>query len=170
MSRGVPTYDWKSLTNDALVRLRFAMSRVRSSARHHRRAQAATVVAFFLMTTTGAMAHHSYAMFDVTREVKLKGTVKTFFWTNPHSAIEIEISRPDGRTDTWGVECNSPNNLVRMGWKSTSLKPGDKVTIGIHPLRGGEHGGSFLYIIYADGHTLGEVPGSTNGHPHGAPP
>ncbi len=110
-----------------------------------------------------ALAHHSYAMFDPAKELKLPGTVKTFAWTNPHSWIEINVANAQGAVETWGVECNSPNNLARMGWKSNSLKPGDKVTISIHPLRSGEHGGSFMYVTYPDGHTLGEVPGSTNG-------
>ena len=110
-----------------------------------------------------ASAHHSYAMFDRDKELKLNGTIKSFGWTNPHSWIEVDVPNAQGGSDTWGVECNSPNNLARMGWKSTSLKPGDKVTISIHPLRSGEHGGSFMYITYPDGHTLGEVPGATNG-------
>ena len=118
-----------------------------------------------LSVAAPAMAHHSYAMFDRDKELKLAGTVKSFGWTNPHSWIEIDVPNASGSTDTWGVECNSPNNLARMGWKSDSLKPGDKVTISIHPLRSGEHGGSFMYVTYADGHTLGEVPGATNGGP-----
>lgn len=105
-----------------------------------------------------ALAHHSYAMFDASKEVKLNGTIKNFYWTNPHSAIEIDVPNATGGSDTWGVECNSPNNLARMGWKSSSLKPGDKVTISIHPLRSGERGGSFMYVTFPDGHTLGEVP------------
>ncbi len=117
-----------------------------------------------LVTAAGpALAHHSYAMFDRDKELKLAGTVKDFAWTNPHSWIEINVPGATGATDTWGVECNSPNNLARMGWKSSSLKPGDKVTISIHPLRSGEHGGSFMYVTFPDGHTLGEVPGATNG-------
>ena len=113
-----------------------------------------------LLATAGpALAHHSYAMFDRDKELKLSGTIKSFGWTNPHSWIEINVASASGSVDTWGVECNSPNNLARMGWKSTSLQPGDKVTISIHPLRSGEHGGSFMYITYPDGHTLGEVPG-----------
>ena len=113
-----------------------------------------------LLTAAGpALAHHSYAMFDRDKELKLPGTIKSFGWTNPHSWIEINVANASGGVDTWGVECNSPNNLARMGWKSTSLQPGDKVTISIHPLRSGEHGGSFMYITYPDGHTLGEVPG-----------
>jgi hypothetical protein len=110
-----------------------------------------------------AMAHHSYAMFDRDKELKLNGTIKSFGWTNPHAWIEIDVPNAQGVPETWGVECNSPNNLARMGWKSSSLKPGDKVTISIHPLRSGEKGGSFMYITYSDGHTLGEVPGATNG-------
>ena len=116
-----------------------------------------------------ALAHHSYAMFDRDKELKLNGTIKNFYWTNPHSAIEIDVPNASGGVDTWGVECNSPNNLARMGWKSTSLKPGDKVTISIHPLRSGEHGGSFMYVTFPDGHTLGEIPGATNGGQKPAP-
>ena len=116
-----------------------------------------------LAAAAPALAHHSYAMFDRDKEVKLTGTIKSFGWTNPHSWIEIDVPGPSGASETWGVEGNSPNNLARMGWRSTSLKPGDKVTVSIHPLRSGEHGGSFMYVVFPDGHTLGEVPGATNG-------
>ncbi len=115
-----------------------------------------------------ALAHHSYAMFDRDKELKLTGVVKTFAWTNPHSWIEIEVPNASGGSDTWGVECNSPNNLARMGWKSNSLKPGDKVTISIHPLRSGEHGGSFMKVTYPDGHVLGETGRTATGTPPSA--
>ncbi len=113
-----------------------------------------------------ALAHHSYAMFDPSKELKLDGTIKDFAWTNPHSWIEIDVPNGAGGSDTWGVECNSPNNLARMGWKSTSLKPGDKVTISIHPLRSGEKGGSFMKVVLPDGRVLGE----TGRTPTGTPP
>lgn len=103
-----------------------------------------------------ASAHHSAAMFDRDKELKLEGTVKSFGWTNPHSWIEVDVANPKGEVETWGVECNSPNNLARMGWKSTSLKPGDKVTISVHPLRTGERGGSFMKVTFADGRVLSD--------------
>ena len=115
-----------------------------------------------------ALAHHSYAMFDRDKELKLTGVVKTFAWTNPHSWIEIDVPNASGGSDTWGVECNSPNNLARMGWKSSSLKPGDKVTISIHPLRSGEHGGSFMKVTYPDGRVLGETGRTATGTPPSA--
>src|SRR4051812_49127739 len=72
-----------------------------------------------------AMAHHSFAMFDRQKEVVLRGTVKAFQWTNPHSFIEIDVADEKGAIQAYSVEMNSPNNLTRQGWRSTSLKPGD---------------------------------------------
>ena len=107
-----------------------------------------------LLTALPAAAHHSGAMFDRDKQVALNGTIVQFEWTNPHSWIQIDVVNDSGGTDRWNVECNSPNNLVRQGWKSTSLKPGDRVTILIHPLRNGDKGGSFLSVTLPDGAVL----------------
>jgi Family of unknown function (DUF6152) len=107
-----------------------------------------------LLPTPPAAAHHSAAMFDRDKQVSLTGTIVQFEWTNPHSWIQIDVPNESGGTDRWSVECNSPNNLVRQGWKSTSLKPGDKVTILIHPLRNGDKGGSFLAVTLPGGEVL----------------
>jgi hypothetical protein len=62
---------------------------------------------------------------------------------------------------TWAIEMNSPGNLVREGWKRTSLKPGDKVAVLVHPLRDGKPGAIYLAIRLADGTVL--APGGS-GH------
>jgi hypothetical protein len=103
-----------------------------------------------------AFAHHSFAMFDRQKEVVLKGTVKAFQWTNPHSFIEIEVADEKGQVQSYSIEMNSPNNLTRQGWKSTSLKPGDKVTLVMNPLRDGAMGGLFVSVQLADGKVLGD--------------
>ncbi len=100
---------------------------------------------------TGALAHHSFAMFDQSRQVTLVGTVKEFQWTNPHTFIELV----DGSGKTWSVELNSPNNLLRQGWKRTALSPGDKVTVIINPLRDGKPGGLFNAVTLPNGTVLG---------------
>lgn len=107
-----------------------------------------------LLAAGNAGAHHSAAMFDRDKQVSLTGTIVQFEWTNPHSWIQIDVPNENGGADRWSVECNSPNNLVRQGWKSTSLKTGDKVTILIHPLRNGDKGGSFLSVTLPDGAVL----------------
>jgi hypothetical protein len=101
-----------------------------------------------------ALAHHSYAMFDAQQNKQLDGTVSAFKWTNPHSYIEVMVMDDKGQTQTWGVECGSPAQMVRAGWKSTSLKPGDHVIVTVHPLRDGTPGGSFVQVQTADGKVL----------------
>ena len=98
-----------------------------------------------------ALAHHSFAMFDQSRQVSIVGTVKEFQWTNPHTFIEVT----DSAGVLWSVELNSPNNLLRQGWKRTALKAGDKVTVIINPLRDGQHGGLFNAVTLPDGSILG---------------
>ena len=98
-----------------------------------------------------ALAHHSFAMFDQSKQVSIVGTVKEFQWTNPHTFIEVV----DSSGVLWSVELNSPNNLLRQGWKRDALKTGDKVTVIINPLRDGQHGGLFNAVTLPDGSILG---------------
>jgi len=122
-----------------------------------------------------ASAHHSRAMFDSSKQVTLVGTVKEFQWTNPHAWIEIEIANASGGVEQWSLECNSPNSLARQGWKSSSVKPGDKITVTFWPLKSGEKGGLFKTLTLANGQELSEAafrqaPKSSGGPPAGAPP
>jgi hypothetical protein len=111
------------------------------------------VAALALACAAPALAHHSFAMFDQKKVMTLNGTVHEFQWTNPHAWIEMDVQQ--GRTtQRWSIELNSPNNLKRQGWKRDSLKPGDKVTLRMAPLRSGEHGGLFLDVKLPDGKVL----------------
>ena len=113
------------------------------------------VGAIVLLAAGTAAAHHSPILFDRAKKVTLTGTVKEFAWMNPHASIQLEVASPSG-AETWGVEMNSPNNLVRQGWKSTLLKFGDKVQVVVNPLRSGERGGIFVSIKLPDGRVLGD--------------
>jgi hypothetical protein len=112
--------------------------------------------------------HHSFAMFDQGRQVTLQGTVREFQWTNPHAWIHIVVSNADGLKDTWQVELNSPNNLKRQGWKSSSIKPGDQVTLVLNPLKDGSKGGLFISVTLPDGSVLGD-PTRARGGPINVP-
>ncbi|HWJ70512.1 MAG TPA: DUF6152 family protein [Sphingobium sp.] len=107
------------------------------------------------LVAASAGAHHSFAMFDQTKTVALKGEVVEFQWTNPHAWIELDVPNAKGVKERWGVELNSPNNLTRQGWRRSTLKAGDKVTITISPLRNGKKGGLFNTIVLPDGKVLG---------------
>ena len=109
-----------------------------------------------LLAARSVVAHHSPVMFDRAKKQTIAGTVKEFVWTNPHASIQVDVVNAQGVAEVWGVEMNSPNNLVKQGWKSTILKGGDKVTVVGHPLRAGEHGLLFLSIKLPDGRVLGD--------------
>ena len=105
-----------------------------------------------------ASAHHSFAAFDATQVITLKGTVKEFQWTNPHCWLQLVVMNPDGTTQEWSLEGLSPNVLGRMGWKRNSVVPGDVVTVYSNPLRTGAHGGNMIKVVRADGTEIGAVP------------
>lgn len=119
------------------------------------------------MLSTGAVAHHSFAMFDNASVVTLKATVKDFQWTNPHVVIWAYAPTKDNASgDLWSVELTSPGNLTRSGWSRKSLKSGDKLELQIHPLRDGSHGGSFMQATLVDtGQVLGQPEFGTQEKP-----
>jgi Family of unknown function (DUF6152) len=111
-----------------------------------------------LLMAGSAFAHHSMEGFDRDKNVTLTGTVKQFKWANPHSWIELEVTNDKGAVETWNIEMTAPFVLVKAGWKSTSLKPGDKVTVVGHPQKTGEPGALFVSVVTADGQKLTDRP------------
>jgi hypothetical protein len=98
-----------------------------------------------------AVAHHSYAMFEPTKTLTFKGTVKTFQWTNPHVIIWMLVQPDDGRpAEEWSIETTSPGVLTRAGWTRQSIKAGDRVSIVFSPLRDGSHGGGLSSVTLLD--------------------
>jgi hypothetical protein len=88
------------------------------------------------MALPGA-AHHSGSMFDDKKVVTLKGVVKEFQYTNPHSWLIVDITNDDGSVTTWGFEAEGPSTLLRAGIKKSDFSPGTKITISGNPLRDG---------------------------------
>jgi Family of unknown function (DUF6152) len=111
-----------------------------------------------LMMTIPAFAHHSFAMFDQTREISLKGTVAEFYWINPHAHLILNVEAGPGvdpkMVGEWDIEGASPGIMSVQGWSSTLVKPGDKITVVGNPLRNGQKGASLFYATLADGKRL----------------
>jgi hypothetical protein len=101
-----------------------------------------------------AFAHHSFASFDMTKEVKISGTVAEVQYTNPHVWLFVDVATPKGATESWAIEAGGPNILLRGGWKANSVKVGDKVEVTLHPMRDGKRGGSLVSIVLPGGKTI----------------
>ena len=111
------------------------------------------VIAVFISNLV--YAHHSAAGIDRTKSVTVEGTVKQFKWGNPHSWLEVEVANSKGGSDIWNFEMNPPAYLVRSGWKSTSVKVGDKVKVTGRPFMNGDPGGIFVSLTLENGQILG---------------
>ena len=102
-----------------------------------------------------ASAHHSFSMFDSEKTVTISGTVKEFEWTNPHSWLRIMVAdQTSGKPMQWALEMGSPGQQTQRGWKPDSVKPGDKVTVTMHPLKDGSRGGQLLSAVLPGGQQL----------------
>src|SRR3954466_2247278 len=94
-----------------------------------------------LLGFTGSVAaHHSFAMFDTENPVDLVGTVQEFKFTSPHTFILLQVKGQDASPTVWNLEGQSPSALVREGWSSKTLKPGDELNLTVQPLRSGAPG------------------------------
>ena len=120
-----------------------------------------------LMAASPVLAHHSFAMFDSAKDVVIEGTIREFQWTNPHSWIQVVVPDAAGGMKEWSIEAGSPNGLARQGWHSTSLKPGDRVQMDIHPMKNGSAGGSLIGVTLASGEKLGDWVRPSKDHPGG---
>ncbi len=127
----------------------------RSGSRTVRTVVTGAFAALLVGFSAPAFVHHSGAMFDGEKMISITGTVTEFSWTNPHASFRVDVPNKDGKLESWAIEMNSPNNLVHEGWKRSSIKPGDKVTVQINPLRDGRPGGRYIGITLADGKHLG---------------
>lgn len=113
------------------------------------------ITAALVMSAATVSAHHSFAMFDLGKDVTFEGVVKEVQFTNPHVWLQILVKDDKGVETEWSVESGAPGMMLRNGWKPTTLKPGDAVTLTLHPLRDGRPGGSLVKVKVPDGRTLG---------------
>ena len=97
----------------------------------------------FVVAGGAAWAHHSFAMFDQEHPVDMVGTVHEFKFTSPHSFILLKAKGPDGTEQVWNLEGGAPSGLIRNGWSSKALKPGDELIVKVDPLRSGAPGGAW---------------------------
>jgi hypothetical protein len=110
------------------------------------------------LQAVAAFAHHSPIIFDRTRTITIEGVVTEFKWSSPHSWIHLDVKDEHGLVANCGIEMNPASLLARSGWKSNTIKPGDKVAIVVYPLRNNEKGGQYVSIKLPDGTRLGERP------------
>ena len=101
------------------------------------------------------LAHHSFTMFEMDKDVTYKGVVVDYKWINPHVHFTVDIKPGPGvdpaTVGTWDVEGGSTNIMGRQGWTRATLKAGAPITLVGHPMKDGSKGISLFYMIMPDG-------------------
>ena len=69
------------------------------------------------------------AEYDAKQPVKFKGTITKLDWMNPHVYFYVDVKEAEGKVVHWACEAANPNSLARRGWKRSSLKAGDEVSV-----------------------------------------
>jgi hypothetical protein len=112
--------------------------------------------------SSAALAHHSFAMFDNSKKIDVKGTVKEIQWTNPHVWLEMVVNE-NGQQKTYDFEGGAVAVLKKFGWSKDTVKAGDTITLTAHPFKDGKAGGSIDFVTLADGRKIGGgdgIPGA----------
>jgi hypothetical protein len=110
------------------------------------------------------LAHHGTSAYDNTKILKLKGTVTSFNWVNPHVSLEWDVKTENGGTEHWVAELTSPGMLTREGWHHDSVKVGEEVTVYVRPAKNGSRFTFFQRVVFADGRPpLADRGGSDEG-------
>jgi len=108
-----------------------------------------------LLTPISLAAHHAFsAEFNADKPITLTGTLTKVEWTNPHSHLHVDVSEADGTVTTWNFELGSPNALMRRGWRRSTLKIGDKITVNGYMSKDGSHLANARSVTGGDGRTV----------------
>ena len=113
--------------------------------------------AMALAVSSPAWWHHSHAMFDHDKEVTITGTVAEWVFRNPHVFLYVDTKTDSGETVRYTVEMSNITNMLKVGFAATTFKPGDKVTVTLHPLIDGRPGGNYIVATSADGKQFGRI-------------
>lgn len=120
------------------------------------------VAASLALLAVPALAHHSAAMFDFRKTVTVRGTVKQFQYTNPHSWLMVTVVGQDGKATEWGFEAEGPSTLIRAGIKARTFRYGEVVTVTANPMRDGRPAGLLMRVTKADGSVFSPHARRTN--------
>ena len=104
--------------------------------------------------STPMFAHHGNASYDFEKTVTLKGTVTQWLWSNPHCLLKFDVTDEKGTVQHWITEASSPVDMLRIGWTSNALKPGDEITIDVMPSKNGIPVGRIRQVTQSDGTVL----------------
>ena len=112
------------------------------------------VAAVVLFGASSLLAHHGGASFDPDKRLTLEGTVTEWLWANPHCFLKLDVKDDTGAVRNWNLELGNPTDMTGVGYKRTTFKVGDKVTVTAQPVKSGAPVGRLINVQLPDGTRL----------------
>jgi len=99
-----------------------------------------------------AMAHHSFAIYDMDQDLSFDGVVETVKLRNPHMALTLKVTKDDGTTGIVDFVEGAPiNMIVRLGLDPADIAVGMPIKAVGAPRRDDPHAYFLKAIILPDG-------------------
>ena len=114
-----------------------------------------TLIAILLATASLGAHHYSAALFELSKTVKLTGTLKSVDWRNPHIEFMVDVTGPEG-TEAWKIETNAPNwfrsrNIPRANFENAI---NHSIKVEAAPSKDGSLNGLLQKITFPDGSSV----------------
>jgi hypothetical protein len=110
------------------------------------------ILAGALLLSTASFAHHGSGIsYDMSKSMKLTGTVTEFVWSNPHCQVFFDVKDDKGNVVNWGGELGSPTVLRNAGYDRNVFKAGDRITVTGRPSKSGATVMLPIKVVFADG-------------------
>lgn len=117
----------------------------------HRRL-ASLLAAALVAAALPAAAHHSFAIYDMSQDIEFEGVVETIKLRNPHMALTLVQTKPDGTKETINfIEGAPANMIVRMGLNPADVAVGKSIKAIGAPRRDDPNAYFLKAIILPDG-------------------
>jgi hypothetical protein len=116
-----------------------------------RRWRGSLVIGFALIGAP-ALAHHSFAIYDMEQNIVFDGVVETLKMRNPHIAMTLTVTKGDGTQGTVNfVEGAPANMLVRRGLNPADIAVGKPIRAIGAPLHDDPNAFFLKAVILPDG-------------------
>ena len=113
---------------------------------------AAAATFALLISVVPVQAHHSFAAeYDSKKPIKITGTVTKVEWMNPHARFYVSTKGEDGKVTNWNFELGAIPVLLKQGWRKSSLKEGDQVTVDGYMAKDASNSANARSVVLADG-------------------
>src|SRR5262249_58561589 len=116
-----------------------------------KRLLSAMIAGACLVLSVAVGAHHGAASFDNEKRLTLKGTVTEWLWANPHCFLKVDVKDESGTVRNWNLELGNPTDSTTAGYRRTTFKAGEEVTVTVVPVKSGAPTGRLVNVALASG-------------------